>query len=119
MLVGAGHLGAALVRYQGFAREGFEVVGAFDLEPKKRPQIGGVSVYPMSQLREFIRTKIVKVAILTVPGTAAQEVANELVAAGIQAILNFAPQILQVPDGVVVNNVDLAIELENLGYFIQ
>jgi redox-sensing transcriptional repressor len=119
VLVGAGHLGAALVRYQGFAREGFEVVGAFDLEPKKRAMIGGVPVLPMTKLKDFISEKNVKVAILTVPGTAAQEVANELVAAGIQALLNFAPQILQVPDGVVVNNVDLAIELENLSYFIQ
>jgi redox-sensing transcriptional repressor len=73
----------------------------------------------MTKLKDFISEKNVKVAILTVPGTAAQEVANELVAAGIQALLNFAPQILQVPDGVVVNNVDLAIELENLSYFIQ
>ena len=58
-------------------------------------------------------------AILTVPGTAAQEVVNGLVAAGIQAVLNFAPIILQVPPHVVVNNVDLAIELENLSYFIR
>jgi redox-sensing transcriptional repressor len=58
-------------------------------------------------------------AILTVPGTVAQEVANELIDAGVLAILNFAPIILQVPESVVVNNVDLAIELENLSYFIQ
>jgi redox-sensing transcriptional repressor len=58
-------------------------------------------------------------AILTVPGNVAQEVANALVEAGVLAILNFAPIILQVPDKVVVNNVDLAIELENLSYFIQ
>jgi len=61
----------------------------------------------------------IKMAILTVPGTVAQEVANELVATGVLAILNFAPIILQVPDNVVVNNVDLAIELENLSYFIR
>ena len=73
----------------------------------------------MSQLTEFIREKRIKMAILTVPGVVAQEVANELVAAGILAILNFAPLILQVPETVVVNNVDLAIELENLSYFIQ
>jgi len=60
----------------------------------------------------------VKLAILAVPGMVAQEVTNELVEAGIQAILNFSPLILQVPDHVVVNNVNLAIELENLSYFI-
>ena len=73
----------------------------------------------MTQIAEFIRANRIKMAILTVPGTVAQEVANELVAAGILAILNFAPIILQVPDKVFVNNVDLAIELENLSYFIQ
>jgi redox-sensing transcriptional repressor len=60
----------------------------------------------------------VKLAILAVPGMVAQEVTNELVEAGIQAILNFSPLILQVPEHVVVNNVNLAIELENLSYFI-
>jgi redox-sensing transcriptional repressor len=59
-----------------------------------------------------------KLAILSVPGVSAQAVANQLVTAGIQAILNFSPLILQVPDNVVVNNVNLAIELENLSYFI-
>jgi len=74
---------------------------------------------PMTALRSFVQERHVKLAILTVPVTVAQEVTNELVDSGIQAILNFAPTILQVPDGVVVNNVDLAIELENLSYFIR
>ena len=78
-----------------------------------------MKVLPMSKLAEFVSENRIKMAILTVPGIVAQEVANELVQAGIMAILNFAPIILQVPDRVVVNNVDLAIELENLSYFIQ
>jgi redox-sensing transcriptional repressor len=120
ILVGAGHLGSALLRYQGFAKEGFEVVAAFDLKALgARAKELGVKVLPMSKLGEFVRENRIKMAILTVPGIVAQEVANELVQAGIMAILNFAPIILQVPDRVVVNNVDLAIELENLSYFIQ
>ena len=120
ILVGAGHLGSALLRYPGFAKEGFEVVAAFDLDASRpRTQEIGVKVLPMTKIREFVRESRVKMAILTVPGTVAQEVANGLVDAGIIAILNFAPIILQVPDRVVVNNVDLAIELENLSYFIQ
>ena len=120
ILVGAGHLGSALLRYPGFAKEGFEVVGAFDVSVSKtRARELGVRVLPMAKLTEFITREHIKMAILTVPGTVAQEVANELVAAGVLAILNFAPIILQVPDNVVVNNVDLAIELENLSYFIQ
>jgi redox-sensing transcriptional repressor len=120
ILVGAGHLGSALLRYQGFAKEGFEVVAAFDLRVSKtREKELGVKLLPMSKLTEFVTRERIKMAILTVPGIVAQEVANELVAGGVLAILNFAPIILQVPDNVVVNNVDLAIELENLSYFIQ
>ena len=120
ILVGAGHLGSALLRYQGFAKEGFEVVAAFDLKASaNRAKELGVKVLPMSKIGEFVSENRIKMAILTVPGIVAQEVANELVQAGIMAILNFAPIILQVPDRVVVNNVDLAIELENLSYFIQ
>jgi redox-sensing transcriptional repressor len=120
ILVGAGNLGSALLRYPGFAKEGFEVLAAFDVEPsRKRSRELGVKVLAMSNVGEFVRDNRIKMAILTVPGHVAQEVTNELVASGIQAILNFAPIILQVPDKVVVNNVDLAIELENLSYFIQ
>ena len=68
---------------------------------------------------QFVKAQRIKMAILTVPATVAQEVTNVLVEAGVLAILNFAPIILQVPDKVVVNNVDLAIELENLSYFVK
>lgn len=120
VLVGVGHLGAALVRYRGFQKEGFEIVAGFDADAaRKRRADLGLTVYNMEYLGEFVRERGVKMAILTVPGPVAQEVANNLVQAGVQAILNFAPALLQVPDGVVVNNVDLAIELENLSYFIR
>jgi redox-sensing transcriptional repressor len=120
ILVGAGNLGSALLRYPGFAKEGFEVVAAFDIKASRAKEKElGVRVLPITKLSEFVLEQRIKMAIVTVPGTVAQEVANELVAAGVLAILNFAPIILQVPDNVVVNNVDLAIELENLSYFIQ
>lgn len=121
ILVGAGNLGAALLGYHdGFAKEGFEIVAAFDAEPGQK-WVGGSrqEVLPISGVGEFVRAQGTKMAILAVPGTAAQEVANILVAAGVQAILNFAPIVLQVPGHVVVNTVDLAIELENLSYFIR
>ena len=120
ILVGAGHLGSALLRYPGFAKEGFEVVAAFDLEPARaRTRDLGVKVLPMNKMVDFVNQQKIKMAILTVPANVAQEVTNDLVEGGILAVLNFAPIILQVPDNVVVNNVDLAIELENLSYFIQ
>ncbi len=120
ILVGAGNLGLALLRYPGFAREGFEVVAAFDLDPNQsRLKSLRIPVLPMEKIGEYVAVHKTRMAILTVPGHVAQEVANSLIEAGILAILNFAPIILQVPDHVVVNNVDLAIELENLSYFIR
>ena len=122
VLVGAGNLGTALLGYnQGFAKEGFEIVATFDVESSQKPVSNqkSVDVLPIVDMGEFVRNNGIKMAILAVPGTAAQEVVNALVAAGIQAVLNFAPIILQVPTNVVVNNVDLAIELENLSYFIR
>jgi redox-sensing transcriptional repressor len=120
ILVGAGNLGSALLKYPGFAKEGFEVAAAFDAAPsRQRAKDLGVRVLPMTKMKDFVRENHVRMVILTVPAHVAQEVANDLIEAGIMAILNFAPIILQVPDNVVVNNVDLAIELENLSSFSQ
>ncbi len=122
ILAGAGNLGTALLGYyEGFAKEGFEIVATFDVDAGKKPvsSVKSVDVLPTAEMGEFIGKHGIKMAIVAVPGTAAQEVVNLLVASGIQAILNFAPIILQVPANVVVNNVDLAIELENLSYFIR
>jgi redox-sensing transcriptional repressor len=119
ILIGAGNLGSALLHYDGFAKEGFEIVCAFDVRPDRdRGLKSQIPLLPMDRLNRFIAERKVKLAILSVPGISAQAVANQLVEAGIQAILNFSPLILQVPENVVVNNVNLAIELENLSYFI-
>lgn len=120
IIVGAGNLGAALSRYGGFTKEGFDIVAAFDVETSKKQAVGlRVRLLPMRKLGDFVREKTIKLAILAVPGIAAQTVAEELVATGISGILNFSPVILDVPEGVIVNNVDLALELENLSYFVQ
>jgi redox-sensing transcriptional repressor len=120
ILVGVGNLGRALLSYRGFEQEGFEIVGAFDLavEGKRAKEIKQ-PVYAMERLEEIVRQAGARMAILAVPATAAQEVTNRLVQCGIAGILNFAPIVLQVPEEVTVNNVNLAIELENLSYFIQ
>ena len=123
ILVGAGHLGSALARYDGFTKEGFEIIAAFDIDAAKRQTVLGgdahLRVRATTGMKAFIRKRGVKMAILSVPVMVAQEVTNELVESGIQAILNFCPTVLQVPSTVFVNNVDLAIELENLSYFIR
>jgi len=120
ILVGVGNLGSALLRYSGFNKEGFEIVAAFDAHPESVRDTGStVPVLPAVSVTRFIRDNAVKLAIIALPAAVAQQVVNELVDAGVQAILNFAPVILDVPEKVVVNNVDLAVELENLSYFIR
>jgi redox-sensing transcriptional repressor len=120
ILVGVGNLGAALLRYGGFQKEGFEIVAAFDTKPDVR-RVKGIKTPLLDavELSSFIRDQQIKMAILTVPATHAQEVVNLMVDSGIQAILNFSPVVLEVPKHLVVNNVDLAVELENLSYFIR
>jgi redox-sensing transcriptional repressor len=118
--VGVGNLGLALLSYHGFQKEGFEITAAFDIDPKrKRDKKVSLDIQPMESLHEVIRKQGIKMAILTVAAEAAQEVTNTLVDCGITGILNFAPLVLHVPEEVMVNNVNLAIELENLSYFIQ
>ena len=120
ILVGVGNLGLALLSYRGFEKEGFEIVAAFDVEPERpRGQKSGPTIFGMGELHAFVQRHGVRMAILTVPAEAAQEVANTLVEYGVMGILNFSPIVLHVPEEVMVNNVNLAIELENLSYFIQ
>lgn len=121
ILVGVGNLGSALLRYGGFHREGFEIVAAFDLFPDQvRLKAGStVELMGMDGMRSFVRERNVKMAITAVPASSAQAVVNDLVEEGVQAILNFSPTVLQVPEQVVVNNVDLALELESLSYFVR
>jgi redox-sensing transcriptional repressor len=120
ILVGVGNLGLSLLSYRGFEQEGFEIIAAFDAEPDRRrdKEIKQV-IYGMEALPEFVQQHGVKMAIVTVPTAVVQEVTNALVRSGITGILNFAPIVLDVPEDVMVNNVNLAIELENLSYFIR
>lgn len=120
ILVGVGNLGKALLSYRGFEREGFEIIAAFDIDANRRrgPKLTR-PVMDMAELSAFAAGRGIKMAILTVPAAVAQEIANQLVEHGITGILNFAPIVLHVPEEVTVNNVNLAIELENLSYFIQ
>ncbi len=120
VLVGVGNLGRALLHYDGFRKEGFEVLAAFDVKPDVIDQEGlPVPVLHDDLMIDFIAAKGVRMAILCVPAKYGQEVANVLVNAGVVGILNFSPTILQVPDQVVVTRVDLAMELESLSYFID
>ena len=120
VIVGIGNLGRALLSYRGFEREGFEVVGAFDVNPSQYlSNDSPIDVQAMDILPKIINKHVIKMAVLCVPPSAAQEVANQLIEYGVVAILNFAPIVLSVPDEITVNNVNLAMELENLSYFIN
>ena len=120
ILVGVGNLGLALLSYRGFEKEGFEIIAAFDAAPlRKRDKEITQQILAMEELPKFIHERGVKMAILSVPAAVAQSVANTLIECGISGILNFAPIVLTVPEEVTVNNVNLAMELENLSYFIQ
>ena len=106
--------------YRGFEREGFEIIAAFDTDPqRRRDKEIHQPIHGMNELPKFVHAHGVKMAILSVPAEVAQSVANSLIEAGVAGILNFAPMVLAVPEEVMVNNVNLAIELENLSYFIQ
>jgi redox-sensing transcriptional repressor len=120
VLVGVGNLGQALLAYRGFEQEGFEIVGAFDSDPERhRDKVKVTPLFGMAELPKLVTEQGVRMGIVAVPAAAAQEVVNRMVDAGIVGILNFAPIVPHVPEHVMVNNVNLAIELENLSYFIQ
>lgn len=109
VLIGAGHLGVALSRYEGFASYGLRIVAVFDKDSSKfgRP-IGKTVVYPMDELKQYVADHAINIAVITVPAESAQDVADALVEAGIKAIWNFAPKDLRLPPNVVLQRTDLA-----------
>jgi redox-sensing transcriptional repressor len=119
VLVGAGDLGHAIARYQGFADCGFKILMVFDNDKKKIGiQVGGFVVQDISALISQVRTAHILVAMITVPAHEAQPVADILVKAGIRAILNYAPTILNVPEGVRVQNIDPVVHLQRMTYYL-
>jgi len=120
VLVGVGNLARALLRYRGFRTQGFEVLALFDADPAKvGERVEGLVIEPTERLTERVRELGAELAILTVPADAAQPVADQLSAAGIRGVLNFAPVLLRLPPRVKLVSVDLAIQLEQLAFLIQ
>jgi redox-sensing transcriptional repressor len=120
VIVGAGNLGQALAGYGGFGNRGFPVAGIVDNDPAKVGSlIGGVRVRPVAELAAIVRADDVSIGVVATPASAAQEAADQLVAAGVTSILNFAPVVLVAPPGVNVRKVDLAVELQILSYYEQ
>jgi len=116
-IVGAGKIGSALVSYRGFAQRGFRVLGIYDNNPQLVGRmIDGVGVRSMAQLEHDAAREQPDIAVITVPAEYAQDVAERVVAAGVKAIMNFAPAPLHVPASVTVKSVNMALELEGLAY---
>jgi redox-sensing transcriptional repressor len=116
-LVGVGNLGHALAGYDGFASRGFRIVALFDADPAKvGEKINGMTVRHVDQLARVAVEESLAIGVIATPASAAQTVADELVAAGVTSILNFAPCVLSVPANVDVRKVDLAIELQILSF---
>jgi redox-sensing transcriptional repressor len=117
IIVGMGNIGRALSHYEcGFTERRQYIVAGFDIDPVKIKKTYNVPVYDMQSMTEYIKTNIIQIAIMAVPSISAQEVCTDLVEAGIKGIMNFSPVLLQVPDTVIVNNINLCDELEIVIY---
>jgi redox-sensing transcriptional repressor len=119
-LIGVGHLGRAVLAYFQSRRPNLEVRAAFDVDPTKVGRvIQGCHSYPLEELESVVRDQAITLAIIAAPASAAQDVANRLVRAGVHGILNFAPISLRVPEHVRVDDLDLTMALEKVAYFAR
>lgn len=117
IIVGAGNLGSALATFAGFSDRGFSVEAVVDVDPAKvGRRLGDLTVHHEDELPELIEAHEIVIGIITTPPAAAQEAADQLVAAGVRSILNFAPTVLDVTDDVLVRDVDVAVELQILAF---
>lgn len=120
VIVGIGNLGAALANYGGFASRGFRVAALIDADPAMAgTPVAGIPVQHADELEKIVSDNGVSIGVISTPAGAAQQVCDRLVAAGVTSILNFAPTVLSVPDGVDVRKVDLSIELQILAFHEQ
>ena len=118
-LVGFGNLGAALFHHKGFSRQGFKIVVIFDEDPAKTGrEVEGTPILGMQNVGRELRARGIQIGVVAVPAEGAQAVADQLVAGGVKAILNFAPTRLRVRRDVRLQSVDLSIEFETLSFYL-
>jgi redox-sensing transcriptional repressor len=118
-LVGAGDLGSAVAHYKGFADRGFHIACVFDASPQKvGKKIGDFVIQAMTDMPTMIAERGIKLAMIAVPAEHAQEVANQLIEAGVRAILNYAPINLNVPSGVYVQYIDPVIHMQRMTFYL-
>ena len=120
VIVGMGDMGHALARYNGFANRGFRISMVFDNDPNKVGQkVGDYEIMDTASLMEKVKQNKIKIAMLTVPASSAQEMTDQLVKAGVKAILNYAPISLNVPSGVRVQYIDPVTHLQRMTYYLD
>jgi redox-sensing transcriptional repressor len=120
LLVGAGNLGRALMAYKGFNAKGFRLTNVFDAQAAVvGKKVNNFTVQPMADLEATIQKQQIRLGMIAVPGDSAQEVVDQLVAAGIKGILNFAPTSVTVPPHIALNAVDLSVQLEQLSFQVN
>ncbi|MGH2594849.1 MAG: redox-sensing transcriptional repressor Rex [Actinomycetota bacterium] len=120
VIAGIGNLGHALANYRGFPERGFSVAALVDVDPSKVGQrVGDVPIHHVDDLPAIVRERGIAIGVIATPATAVQEIADRMVEAGIRSILNFAPAMIVVADGVSVRKVDLAVELQILAFYEQ
>ena len=119
-IIGAGNLGLALADYPGFRREGFEISALFDIADAKigDESRSGVPIYDIHELKRVVRKERIDIAVIAVPAESAQLVLDQVVSAGVKAVLNFSPGALKAPAGVKLKNVDLTVSLESLSFYL-
>jgi len=119
VLVGVGYLGQAIARYEGFRSQGLKLVALFDNDPAKLGQlVGDLPIQDFGNLNQIVREQDARLAIIAVPAAVSQSVADLLIQAGVRAILNYAPIILQVPDDVWVRYIDPIAVLHSMTYYL-
>ncbi len=120
VLVGLGHLGRALLHYENLSQQGFQIQALFDHNPVKIGQkIGDLPIHGMDDLGNILKARNIKMAIVAVPARGAQEAVDALVAAGVRAILNYAPIIVHVPHYVRIRHIDPVVALQSMTYYVN
>jgi redox-sensing transcriptional repressor len=120
ILVGVGHLGQAILTYDGFQPQGFIIIDAFDSDTSVvGKKVGGVTVRPTAELKEYLKDRQIDIGIVAVPAASAGEIINALVDGGVRAILNYAPTSVAVPDFVEVKNIDPVLALQSMTFYLK
>jgi redox-sensing transcriptional repressor len=120
ILIGVGHLGQAILTYDGFQPQGFIIVDAFDADEKiVGTRIGGLVVRPISALKDYLASRQVDIGIVAVPAASAGPIIGALIEGGVRSILNYAPTAVPVPERIQIKNIDPVLSLQSMTFYLK